>query len=70
VAQKNTAHMLRLLDSGSPPILVVGGGTVGNGVEALDHDARIRLIGFDIQPSPLVQFVADAHQIPLASGSV
>jgi SAM-dependent methyltransferase len=70
VAQKNIAHMLRLLDSGSPLILVVGGGTVGNGVEALYHEARARLIGFDIQPSPLVQFVADAHQIPLASGSV
>jgi SAM-dependent methyltransferase len=70
VAQKNIAHMMRLLDSGSPLILVVGGGTVGNGVEALYHDDRARLIGFDIQPSPLVQFVADAHQIPLASGSV
>jgi SAM-dependent methyltransferase len=70
VAQRNVAHMLRLLDSGSPLILVVGGGTVGNGAEALYHDARARLIGFDIQPSPWVQFVADAHQIPLASGSV
>jgi SAM-dependent methyltransferase len=70
VAQKNIAQMLRLLDSGSPLIFVVGGGTVGNGVEALYHEARARLIGFDIQPSPMVQFVADAHQIPLASGSV
>jgi SAM-dependent methyltransferase len=70
VAQHNIAHMLRLLDTESPLILVVGGATVGNGVEALYHETTARLIGLDIQPSPLVQFVADAHQIPLASGSV
>jgi SAM-dependent methyltransferase len=51
-------------------VLVVGGGTVGNGVEALYDDLRIRLVAFDIYRSPVTQFVADAHRIPLANESV
>jgi SAM-dependent methyltransferase len=43
---------------------------MGNGVEALYADRRLRVVGFDIYCSPLTQFIADAHQIPLASGSV
>jgi SAM-dependent methyltransferase len=51
-------------------VLVVGGGTVGNGAEVLYHDPRLRVVAFDIFPSEHVQLVADAHQIPLESGSV
>jgi SAM-dependent methyltransferase len=43
---------------------------MGNGVEAIYADRRTRVIGFDIYSSPLTQFIADAHQIPLAGESV
>jgi SAM-dependent methyltransferase len=43
---------------------------MGAGCEALYEDPDIRQIAFDIYPSNLTQFVADAHQIPLADASV
>jgi SAM-dependent methyltransferase len=50
--------------------LVVGGGTIGNGVEAPDSDRRLSVIAFDVYGTELVQFIADAHQMPLADKSV
>jgi SAM-dependent methyltransferase len=70
VAERNTETLLGLLPGPAPLILVVGGGTMGNGVEEICADRRTRVVAFDIHGSPLVQFIADAHQIPLASGSV
>jgi len=70
VAARNTERLLRLLPGPAPKLLVVGGGTVGNGVEAIYADPRVQVIGFDIFASPLTQFIADAHHIPLADGTV
>jgi SAM-dependent methyltransferase len=70
VAEQNVEVLLSLLSGSSPLVLVVGGGTEGNGIQALYADGRIRLLAFDIYASPLTQFIADAHQIPLADGSV
>jgi len=70
VAQRNVDQLRSLLPGSSPVVLVVGGGTIGNGVEALYADARLRLIAFDVYGSPVTQFIADAHQIPLADASV
>jgi SAM-dependent methyltransferase len=70
VAERNTAALLSLLTEPAPLILVVGGGTIGNGVAALYADQRVRLVGFDIYASPWTQFIADAHQIPLLAESV
>jgi len=62
--------MLAMLSKPEPLVVVIGGATMGNGVEALyDRDAP-GVVGFDITPSPLVQFVADAHHIPMASETV
>lgn len=69
VAERNVEALLRQTGP-SPLVLVIGGGTIGNGVEAIYADPRTRVIAFDIFPTPLVQFIADAHRIPLASGSV
>jgi SAM-dependent methyltransferase len=69
VAERNVELLLSLLPD-EPLILVVGGGTIGNGVEALYADDRARVIAFDLYGSALTQFIADAHQIPLADGSV
>jgi ubiquinone/menaquinone biosynthesis C-methylase UbiE len=70
VAVRNVELLLTLLPGPSPLVLVVGGGTLGNGVGAIYADRRIRVIGFDIYGSPLTQFIADAHQIPLTTESV
>lgn len=53
-----------------PRILVIGGGAVGNGLEAFYADTTIDLVGFDIYMSPFVQFIGDGHAIPLADGSI
>jgi SAM-dependent methyltransferase len=53
-----------------PRILVIGGGTVGSGLASLYADPSVDLIAFDIYSSDLVQFVADAHQIPLRNECV
>jgi ubiquinone/menaquinone biosynthesis C-methylase UbiE len=69
-AARNVQRLLSLLSGPSPLALVIGGGTMGNGVEAIYADRRLRVVAFDIYGSQLTQFIADAHQIPLASGSV
>ena len=70
VAAANTETLLSLLPGASPLVLVVGGRTIGNGVEQLYADRRARVVAFDIGSSAVTQFVADAHQIPLADGAV
>jgi SAM-dependent methyltransferase len=70
VAVRNIDRLRSLLSGSSPLVLVVGGGTIGNGTEALYADPRLRLIAFDVYASSVTQFIADAHQIPLADASV
>ena len=69
VAARNIDRLLSELDEAAT-VLVVGGGTVGNGTERLYSEARIGVIGFDIYAAPTTQFLADVHQIPLADASV
>jgi SAM-dependent methyltransferase len=54
----------------TPRVLVIGGGAIGAGTDALYDDATIHLIGFDIYASQNTTFVADGHQIPLINESV
>ena len=53
-----------------PTLLVVGGGTVGNGADALYASPAIGVLGFDVYASPHTAFVADGHAIPLADASM
>ena len=69
VAVRNIDLLLSLLPAGAT-VLVVGGGTIGNGTERLYTGSGVEVVAFDLYDSPLAQFVADAHQIPLADGSV
>lgn len=73
------ANLARLVDlavadadpGGEPPtVLVVGGGEVGVGADELYSSPRVRVLAFDIYGSPSVQFLADAHRIPLEDGCV
>jgi SAM-dependent methyltransferase len=71
VAPHNAERLLSLLAKiESPTILVIGGGEPGVGCDRLQAAPKVRLIVFDIYASPLTRFVADAHGIPLADGSV
>lgn len=70
VAARNVSRLARLLDGAAPLVLVVGGGSIGNGVDSLYTSERLQLLAFDIVASEHVQLVADAHQIPLLSGCV
>ena len=71
VAPRNAERLLGLLaDIANPVILIIGGGEEGVGIDVLRSSPRVRLIAFDIYASPGTWFVADAHGIPLADGSV
>ncbi|HZA88861.1 MAG TPA: class I SAM-dependent methyltransferase [Solirubrobacterales bacterium] len=70
VAARNIQTLLEELPGEAPVILVIGGGVVGNGVEAIYEDPRAGVVAFDIYGTPLVQFIADAHRIPLPDKSV
>jgi SAM-dependent methyltransferase len=75
-APTKVALMLELLRADDatagqrPRILVIGGGTVGGGLDGLYADPTVDLISFDVYASPVVQFIADGHAIPLADDSV
>jgi len=53
-----------------PRLLIIGGGVKGIGTDIFYNDPDIQVISFDIYASPLTQFIADAHQIPLETGSI
>jgi SAM-dependent methyltransferase len=53
-----------------PVVLIIGGGTVGAGCEEFIEKYRHSIISFDVYNSHNVDFVADAHSIPLIDNSV
>jgi SAM-dependent methyltransferase len=69
VAARNVETLISRLAGPSPRVLVVGGAEMGNGTEAL-YAGEPTVIAFDIYGTALTHFIADAHQIPLAAGSV
>ena len=48
-----------------PKVLLIGGGSQGQGMAELYDDPDVSLVSFDIYASSLCQFVADAHNIPI-----
>jgi len=64
--RENVNRLMEQLETiENPIVLVVGGGSVGNAMEEIYRNERIKVVAFDIYGSPNVQFIADAHQIPL-----
>lgn len=53
-----------------PIMVVVGGGTRGEGSRDLYADPALKVIAFDVYPSADISFIADGHAIPLADASV
>ncbi|MDQ3143963.1 MAG: class I SAM-dependent methyltransferase [Pseudomonadota bacterium] len=54
--------------SRNPRVLVIGGGTVGSGVEALYDAEDVTVVGFDVYASPQTLLVADGHDLPFRDG--
>jgi SAM-dependent methyltransferase len=72
ITSDNVSRFVALLrsDVSSPRVLVIGGGTVGQGMAPLYEASDIQVIAFDLYASPIIHFVADAHNIPLRGGAV
>lgn len=68
VTQQNVSKLKNMLTAQQEParLLVIGGGSVGRALGPLYEDEQIHVYSFDIYASPSVQFVADAHEMPLA----
>jgi SAM-dependent methyltransferase len=56
--------------AGRKIIVMFGAGEQGYGSDALYADADVKIVTFDIYASPLITFVADAHNVPLKDGCV
>ena len=65
--RNNVTRLIADLERRTRPVrlLIVGGGSVGQGMEPIYAHPDIRIYSFDIYATPNVQFVADAHHIPL-----
>lgn len=64
-SEKNFIEIERLMSSKtSPHILIVGGGTIGDGMGDFLKKFQDNLCSFDVFYSENIDFIADAHQIP------
>lgn len=68
---KNVKQIIELICQGQQTarVLIIGGGTIGQGMKPFYDNPDINLVSFDIYASPNVQFIADAHNIPLSTNS-
>lgn len=66
-SSRNVRRLTELLeqDATEPEVLAAHGGTVGNGTRPLCDDPGIKVYAFRTHGTSNVQFVADAHRIPL-----
>ena len=72
VAARKTLKQMRnhlLQRSERPSVLVVGGGEVGAGLDALLDDPAIEVIESDVSIGPRVQCICDGHDLPFADAS-
>jgi SAM-dependent methyltransferase len=53
-----------LFNIDNPSILIIGGGTIGNGFEDFYFKYKNNITSFDIYYSQNIDFIADAHNIP------
>ena len=68
ITRTNVEFIIDLLNKiDSPKILIIGGGEIGSGIENLYIKYSKNITSFDIYNSENVDFIADAHSIPLKS---
>ena len=53
----------------NPKVLVIGGGTTGDGAEELWTNSSLSITCVDIYPSPTTDYIADGHYLPFKDGS-
>jgi SAM-dependent methyltransferase len=72
VAEGKAAQILADVKTSTLParLLVIGGGAVGSGIQAMYDDPEVQVIGTDIYHSPHTTLIADGHRLPLADRSV
>tara|TARA_R110000751_G_scaffold182184_3_gene289056 strand:- start:5844 stop:6755 length:912 start_codon:yes stop_codon:yes gene_type:complete len=71
VAERNAAQIVQTLGADRPIVgLVVGGGTLGPGVQRLMNEASVHLVSFDVYDAERLTFVGDGHWIPFVDGSI
>lgn len=70
VAARSAEVMLREIRALAevPRLLIIGGGAIGSGADALYRATDVQLIGTDVYASVHTQYVADAHHLPFADG--
>lgn len=70
ITKNNIELILSLLSElQNPKILIVGGGSIGNGIEKLYKKYSKNIISFDIYMSKNIHFIADGHSIPVLNNS-
>lgn len=64
---RNVARLIADLEALGRParLLVIGGGSVGQGMAPIYDHPGIEIYAFDIYDTPNVQFIADGHHLPL-----
>jgi SAM-dependent methyltransferase len=67
-AKRNISAFLSHVRSNSqaPTILVVGGGTIGEGISALYEARGVTIVGVDVYASPNITIICDGHKLPFA----
>jgi SAM-dependent methyltransferase len=74
-ARDNYRELARLLESGRESrgrkalVLVIGGATVGDGIEVLAQSPSVELVETDVALGPRTQVACDAHQLPFPDGA-
>jgi len=58
-----------LKTTSNPKILIIGGGTIGAGCEEFVQLYQKEIIAFDVYDSENIDFIADAHSIPIKDES-
>jgi len=68
---ENYARLAKLLTetSGTPLVLVMGGGVLGQGMAGLMRNTSIRVVESDVSFGPRTGIILDAHDIPFADGT-
>jgi SAM-dependent methyltransferase len=61
----NNIKKLNTLSTNKVKTLIIGGATIGNGINILYQNNKYEITSFDIYNSKYVDFIADAHSIPL-----
>jgi uncharacterized protein YbaR (Trm112 family) len=70
VSRRNYTRFAELLVNGSesPVVLVIGGAILGDGMEPMLQDPRIRLVETDVNMGPRTQYVCDTACLPFQRG--